>query len=65
MLVKQIDETKKRKLNDWAEKVSCGMDLAVKREIAELRRLKLPVIVSKNGKPVDINPDTNPAFERD
>ncbi len=37
-----------------------AMDIAVKKEIAELRRLKLPVIVSRNGKPFDINPDTNP-----
>jgi hypothetical protein len=47
-------------LDDWAAKVEYGMNLAVKKEIAELRRLKLPIIVSRNGKPFDRNPDTNP-----
>ncbi len=46
--------------SEWSQKIAGAMDMAVKREIAELRRLKLPVIVSQNGKPVDINPDTNP-----
>jgi hypothetical protein len=60
MMTGQVNELKKRKLDDWVERVSLGMDIAVNREVMELRRLKLPIIVSKNGKPVDINPDTNP-----
>ncbi len=49
----EIDENDR-----WNEKIARGMDIAVKKEIAELRRLKLPVIVSRNGKPFDIKPDT-------
>jgi len=32
----------------------------IEAEVARLRRLKLPVIRSVNGKPFDFNPDTNP-----
>jgi hypothetical protein len=58
--IQNLKETYDPPLDDWTATVLYGMKLAVKREIAELRRLKLPVIVSQNGKPVDINPDTNP-----
>ena len=44
----------------FAELVQRGMSRAIKTEVAELRRLKLPVIRSVNGKPFDFNPDTNP-----
>ena len=44
----------------FAELVHRGMSRAIKAEVAELRRLKLPVIRSINGIPVDCNPDTNP-----
>jgi hypothetical protein len=44
----------------FAELVHRGMVRAIKAEVAELRRLKLPVIRSVNGVPVDCNPDTNP-----
>jgi hypothetical protein len=46
-------------LDDFAAKLEFGMRLAVEREVAELRRLQLPIIVSRNGKPFDCNPDTN------
>ena len=46
--------------SEWTERVSQAMDRAVKKEVAKLRQMKLPIIVSQNGKPVDINPDTNP-----
>jgi hypothetical protein len=44
----------------FAELVHRGMTRAIKAEVAELRRLKLPIIRSVNGVPVDCNPDTNP-----
>jgi hypothetical protein len=44
----------------FAELVHRGMSRAIKADVAELRRLKLPVIRSVSGKPVDFNPDTNP-----
>jgi len=44
----------------FAELVQRGMTRAIKAEIAELRRLKLPIIRSVDGKPFDFNPDTNP-----
>ena len=44
----------------FAELVHQGMDRAIQAEVAELRRLKLPIIRSVNGKPFDANPDTNP-----
>ncbi len=48
-----------RELLRFSELVQQGMVRAVKDEIAELRRLKLPIITSKDGKIVDLNPDTN------
>jgi hypothetical protein len=47
-------------LDEFNRKVLRGARTAVKAEVAELRRLKLPVIRSVNGVPVDCNPDTNP-----
>ena len=44
----------------FAEQVQRGMSRAIAAEVAELRRLKLPVIRSVNGQPFDCNPDTNP-----
>ena len=44
----------------FAESVQRGMVRAVQAEIAELRRLKLPIIRSVDGEPFDFNPDTNP-----
>ena len=44
----------------FAELVQRGMTRAIQAEVAELRRLKLPIIRSVNGKPFDFNPDTNP-----
>ena len=44
----------------FAELVQRGMTRAIQAEVAELRRLKLPIIRSVNGKPFDCNPDTNP-----
>ena len=49
-----------RETECFAELVHQGMTRAVNAEIAELWRLKLPIIRSVNGKPVDVNPDTNP-----
>jgi hypothetical protein len=49
-----------RETKQFAELVQRGFARAIKAEIAELRRLKLPVIRSVNGVPVDCNPDTNP-----
>ena len=46
--------------DEFAELVQRGMARAIKAEIAELRRLKLPIIRSVNGQPFDANPDTNP-----
>lgn len=53
-------ETNTQRPSKLSEQIGKALHIAVRREIAELRRLKLPVIVSQNGKPVDINPDTNP-----
>jgi len=47
-------------LDEFNQKVLRGAYTAIKAEVAELRRLKLPVIRSVNGKPFDFNPDTNP-----
>jgi hypothetical protein len=47
-------------LDEFNQKVLRGARTAIKAEVAELRRLKLPVIRSVNGKPFDFNPDTNP-----
>ena len=44
----------------FAALVQRGMTRAIAAEVAELRRLKLPVIRSVNGVPFDCNPDTNP-----
>ena len=49
-----------RKAEQFAELVQQGMTRAIQAEVAELRRLKLPIIRSVNGKPFDCNPDTNP-----
>jgi hypothetical protein len=58
--IKRIADLYDPPLNEWAAKIEFGMKLAAEREIAELRRLRLPVIVSRNGQPFDCNPDTNP-----
>lgn len=58
--IKKIAQSFDPPLDDFAAKIEFGMRLAVEREVAELRRLKLPIIVSRNGKPFDCNPDTNP-----
>jgi hypothetical protein len=47
-------------LDEINQKILRGMSRAIAAEVAELRRLKLPVIRSVNGVPVDCNPDTNP-----
>ena len=47
-------------LDEFNQKVLRGARNAIKAEVAELRRLKLPIIRSVNGKPFDANPDTNP-----
>jgi len=49
-----------REAEQFAELVQRGMTRAIQAEVAELRRLKLPIIRSVNGKPFDCNPDTNP-----
>ena len=49
-----------RETEQFAELVQRGMTRAMQTEVAELRRLKLPIIRSVNGKPFDCNPDTNP-----
>ena len=49
-----------REAEQFAELVQRGMARAIQAEVAELRRLKLPIIRSVNGKPFDCNPDTNP-----
>jgi len=49
-----------RETAQFAELVHRGMERAIKTEVAELRRLKLPIIRSVDGKPFDFNPDTNP-----
>jgi len=47
-------------LDEFNQKVLRGARTAIQAEVAELRRLKLPIIRSVNGKPFDFNPDTNP-----
>ena len=47
-------------LDEFNQKVLRGARTAIQTEVAELRRLKLPIIRSVNGKPFDFNPDTNP-----
>ena len=47
-------------LDEFNRKILRGARVAIQAEVAELRRLKLPIIRSVNGKPVDFNPDTNP-----
>ena len=49
-----------REAEEFANLVQRGMARAIKAEVAELRRLKLPIIRSVNGKPFDANPDTDP-----
>jgi len=49
-----------KEAEQFAELVQRGMNRAIQAEVAELRRLKLPIIRSVNGKPLDFNPDTNP-----
>ena len=49
-----------RETEQFAELVQRGMSRAIAAEVAELRRLKLPIIRSVNGVPIDFNPDTNP-----
>ena len=49
-----------RETEQFAELVLRGMSRAIQAEVAELRRLKLPIIRSVDGKPFDFNPDTNP-----
>jgi hypothetical protein len=47
-------------LDEFNQRILHGARVAVREEVAELRRLKLPVIRSVNGVPVDCNPETNP-----
>ncbi len=47
-------------LDEFNRKILRGARTAIQAEIAELRRLKLPIIQSKDGQPFDFNPDTNP-----
>jgi len=47
-------------LDEFNQKILHGARRAIAAEVAELRRLKLPIIRSVDGKPVDFNPDTNP-----
>ena len=55
-----ISEKERNEIRSFAEMVQRGFARGVKQEIAELRRLKLPIIWSKDGKPYDFNPETNP-----
>ena len=48
-------------LDEFNQKILRGARTAIAAEVAELRRLKLPIIRSVDGKPIDFNPDTNPA----
>ena len=47
-------------LDEFNRKILRGAHVAIQAEVTELRRLKLPIIRSVNGKPFDFNPDTNP-----
>ena len=47
-------------LDEFNQKILWGARTAIAAEVAELRRLKLPIIRSVDGKPIDFNPDTNP-----
>ena len=47
-------------LDEFNQKILRGARTAIAAEVAELRRLKLPIIRSVDGKPGDFNPDTNP-----
>ena len=47
-------------LDEFNQKILRGARTAIAAEVAELRRLKLPIIRSVDGVPVDFNPDTNP-----
>ena len=47
-------------LDEFNQKILRGARTAIAAEVAELRRLKLPIIRSVDGEPVDFNPDTNP-----
>ena len=55
-----IPETFDMQLDEFNQKVLRGARVAIEAEVAELRRLKLPIIRSVDGKPFDFNPDTNP-----
>jgi hypothetical protein len=57
--IKKIAQSFDPPLDDAAAKLEFGIQLAVEREVVELQRLKLPIIVSKNGQPFDCNPETN------
>ena len=47
-------------LDEFNQRILRGARTAIAAEVAELRRLKLPIIRSVDGVPVDFNPDTNP-----
>ena len=47
-------------LDEFNQKILRGARTAIAAEVAELRRLKLPIIRSVDGVPMDFNPDTNP-----
>jgi hypothetical protein len=47
-------------LDEFNQRILRGARTAIAAEVAELRRLKLPIIRSVDGKPFDFNPDTNP-----
>ena len=55
-----VNNNVSRETEQFAELVQRGMSRAIAAEVAELRRLKLPIIRSVDGVPVDCNPDTNP-----
>ncbi|MCL2743277.1 MAG: hypothetical protein FWE67_05445 [Planctomycetaceae bacterium] len=58
--VTDIPDVFDAQLDEFNQKVLRGARVAIETEVAELRRLKLPIIRSVNGKPFDFNPDTNP-----
>ena len=56
----EVSDNQATSLDEFNQKILRGARTAIAAEVAELRRLKLPVIRSVNGVPFDFNPDTNP-----
>ena len=56
----ELHDTQVALLDEFNQKILRGARTAIAAEVAELRRLKLPIIRSVDGVPVDFNPDTNP-----